>query len=290
MFLEKNENRIIGLLFNIDGEQFTIEEINKKYSKYLSKAYQKTNTVVKRELIVKNHNTAYAPHEIIEIKLDLSKSSQITNDALLEYLQFAGQINGLVEKSILNIETIFSILGNNLYNNLITKNYILIYQQVFDSQSFLDSLTYMEKLKLYTENRYRTKEIMNKYKENFNECIYLMFKEYLLENKIDISESPSVLRNLIMSTVNDYYDSEIGFTKEKEKAFNDIKYLEDNIVNELKVIENIKEAVLKYKISTTDWKELKESSLNIVNKLFLESGTQQSKINQKKNIIRYFPK
>lgn len=290
MFFNKTENRIIGLLFDINGEQFTIEEVTQKYSKYLSKAYEKTNVNPQRELIIKNHNTAYEPHEIIEIKLDLRKSSQLTNEALIEYLQFAGQINGLVQKSIINIETIFFILNNPSYNNKFTKGYILIHQDVFDSQSFLDELNYMEKIKLYTENRYRNNSIMERYKEDFNKNIYEMFKSFLIGENIDISESPSVLRNSIMSTANEYYNKEIGFMDEKDNAFNAIKQIESDITHSIEVINTMKDAISKHKIVNSNWKELKDDAMVIVDNLLKESTEKQDELNKKKNIVKYFPK
>jgi hypothetical protein len=131
---------------------------------------------------------------------------------------------------------------------------------------------------------------MDRYKEDFDNCIYELFKNYMMGEGIDISENPSILRNVIISTVNEFYGKEIGFLKEKDKALYAVQHIENELNYNLQVANIVKEAVVKHKILGENWKELKESSLSIAENLLKEAQSEIDSFNLKKNIIRYFPK
>lgn len=294
MLIEKlarkdEETKPIGMLYATDGAEFLVEEFTPKYSRHLSKIYKKAEREVPRQIIVKNNGTIFEPYELVKVPLDLTKSSDFSNTALLEYLNFGGNVNNLIMESILDTTTILAICENKQYQNEFTMNYLAIYQNLFVSDSLIALLSTKEKIRLYTENQKRTPDIMRDQKDNFFKLIKSIIDNYVEGTEDLISENPSDIRANIIKTCNDYYEKDISFDREKSKVLESLNEEKKKIEIEKETVSIIKDAIAKYKITGEGWQAKKEACNNIIHDINETVDDKLFKINKKIEVIRSFP-
>jgi len=294
MFLDSfSKNKVsttpIGMLYAKDGAVFVIEEIEAVYSKKLTKMQQKADSKPSRQLAIKNNGTVFEPYEIISIPFDLTKSSDVSNECLLEYLGHAGNINNLIMESTLDVNTILSIMNNVQYKNDLTNNFLAINQNLFLSEALIDKFSLKEKIRFFTENKYRTKDNMEENKSKFLSSIDEILSNYV-ENKEDlISKNPSELRTSIIKTCDEFFEKDISFNSTKEKLLADLNAKRESAETELATVGVIKEAILKYKITGENWQSKKQMANSMI--LEMEETAQQkiNEYNKKVEIISKFP-
>ena len=102
------------------------------------------------------------------------------------------------------------------YRNEFTLSYLAVNQNLFVSDNLVNSLGTQEKLRLYTENRHRTVEIMEDYKSDFKTLIDTILKEYISGKSDYISENPSDIRIKISKTMHDFYQDDSVIQEPKD--------------------------------------------------------------------------
>lgn len=294
MFLDKLTKKDedltpIGMLYATDGAEFIVEEFTPKYSRHISKIYKKAERDVPRQILVKNNGTIFEPYELVKVPLDLTKSSDFSNAALLEYLNFGGNVNNLIMESILDTTTILAICENKQYQNEFTMNYLAIYQNMFVSDNLISLLSTRQKIRLYTENQRRTPDIMKDQKENFFKLIKDILNNYAEDLEDLVSENPSDIRANIIKTCNDYYEKDISFDREKSKILELLYEEKKKIEVEKETVFIIKDAVAKYKITGEGWQTKKEACNNLIHEINETVEDKLFKINKKIEVIRNFP-
>ena len=288
MFKE-NENTPVGILYAKDGAEFVIEELSQVHSRQLSKIYEQAQYKPARQLIIKNNGATFEPYEIVAVPLDLTKSSETSNLALLEYLKLGGVINKLLTESIVDTTTLLEILNTPQYRNELTLGYCALHQNMFVSEQLIDKMSVEDKLKLFTTNIYRTPEIMSSRKSEFYSLLEKVLTMYVMDEKDLISENPSELRVNIVKTCNTYYDKDVSIQTVKNKILLVLNEKEDDANTKLEAVQIIKEAVSKYKITGDNWKEKKESIQILCDKMQLDSELELETIQKKINTIKNFP-
>ena len=286
---QSSKNVPIGSLYAKDGALFIIEEIENTYSKSFSKLQQTAENRPDRQLVIKNNNTVFEPYELTAVALDLNQSSDISNDALLEYLAFGGNINNLILESVIDVATILKITDTPKYHNEFTNSYLATHQNLFLSDKLIERLTLKERIRLYTENKYRTKELMQEHKEAF----LLMTREILdsfIYGKEDlVTENPSDTRVNILKTCHDFYADDNFIKPEKDRIIKILEEEKKQISLRAETIDIMVDAVVKYKITGDDWQIKKDMATNIVNGLKNDVKEQLSEINSKMKTVRTFP-
>lgn len=294
MFLNSlSKNKIsstpIGMLHSKDGASFVIEELDVTYSKRLTNMQQKADIKQTRELAIKNNGKLFEPYELITIPFDLTKSSERSNEALLEYLGHPGNINNLILESILDTSTILAIIKNPHYNNNLTKTFLAKSQNLFESETILENLSTLEKIKFFTSNKYRTKDNMNEHKILFKSLIKEILEDYVNDRNDLLSENPSEIRASIIKTCDDFYDKELIFEDIKRSILITLSEQEAAIETEIEAINTIKEALIKYKITGENWQEKKHIANTLIDNLSNETDLKSERITKKINTIKKFP-
>ncbi len=286
---QSSKNIPIGSLYAKDGALFIIEEIESTYSKSFSKLQQKAENKPDRQLVIKNNNTVFEPYEITAVAFDLNQSSDTSNDALLEYLAFGANINNLILESDIDVATIIKIMNTPKYHNELTNNYLATHQNLFLSDKIIDKLSLKEKIRLYTENKYRTKELMEEHKENFLLVVREILENFVSNKEDLISENPSDTRVNILKTCHDFYADDNFIKPEKDRVLKILEEEKKALSLRAETIDIMVDAVVKYKITGDDWQKKKDMATDIVNTLRNESKEELSKLNQKMKAVRTFP-
>ena len=284
-----SSNIPIGSLFAKDGAQFIIEEVDATYSRSFSKIKEKADIHSERQLIIKNNNTVFEPYEITAVPLDLHKSSSVSNEALLEYLSFGGNVNNLILESDLDAATIMKIIETPKYRNEFTLSYLAVNQNLFVSDNLVNSLGTQEKLRLYTENKHRTVEIMEDYKSDFKTLIDTILNEYISGKSDYISENPSDIRIKISKTMHDFYQDDSVIQEPKDTTLRLLEKERNKVREKIETVEVLKQAVSKYKITGDGWQEKKQLANDMIADIENENNEILNKINNQIKTIRTFP-
>lgn len=286
---EKNTNTPIGMLYAKDGAEFVIEEIITNNSRSLSKIYEKVEYIPNRQLIIKNNGAIFEPYELVNVQLDLTKSSDTSNSALLEYLNYGTNINRLITESILDVTTMLEIINNPRYKNELTNMHLATYQNLFLSEQLLKTLSLKEKIEFYTNNVHRTKDLMKEHENNFNNCI----KELLflfLDNKDDsIIENPSPLRVAIVKTCNEFYEKNVSFKSVKDELLSILNNKKESETLRSETISIFYEAISKYKITGEGWQGKKDAAKELCDELETKNKKELELINYQIDVIKNFP-
>lgn len=294
MFLDSfSKNKVsttpIGMLHAKDGATFVIEEVEAIYSKKLTKMQKKAESKQTRQLVIKNNGTIFEPYEIISIPFDLTQSSDVSNDSLLEYLGHAGNINNLIMESILDVNTILNIMNNPQYKNDLTNNFLAINQNLFSSEVLIEKLSLKEKLRFFTENKYRTKENMKANKTKFTSLIEQILLDYLEDNENLVSENPSELRSAIIKTCDDFFEKDISFNPIKENLLAGLSAKKESAKTELETVWVIKEAITKYKITGENWQSKKQMANSMIAEMEEAATNKINTYDKKVETISKFP-
>lgn len=286
---QSSKNIPIGSLYAKDGALFIIEEIENTYSRSFSKLQQTAENRPDRQLVIKNNNTVFEPYELTAVAFDLNQSSDISNDALLEYLSFGGNVNNLILESVIDVATMMKIMNTPQYHNEFTNNYLATHQNLFLSDKLIEKLTLREKIRLYTENKYRTKELMEEHKEAFLLVVREILDNFISEQEDLVSENPSDIRVNILKTCHDFFADDNFIKPEKDRVIKILEEEKKSLSLRAETIDIMIDAVVKYKITGDDWQTKKDMATNIVHTLKDENKAKLSEINSKIKTIRTFP-
>ena len=279
----------VGMLYAKDGAVFVIEEVEAVYSKKLTKIQQKAESKQTRQLTIKNNGTIFEPYEIISIPLDLTQSSDASNQCLLEFLGHAGNINNLILESILDTTTILNIMNSTQYKNELTNGLLAISQNLFLSEALIEKLSHKEKIRFFTENKYRTKDNMKEHKKKFTDLIKTTLINYAEDREDLVSENPSELRAAIIKTYDEFYDKNISLAEIKTEIIEALTEKKNSSEVEIATVQIIKDAVAKYKITGENWQSKKQMANSLIEEMETSAQSKIDKYTKKIETINKFP-
>ncbi|PLS15054.1 hypothetical protein CVD28_24555 [Bacillus sp. M6-12] len=179
--------------------------------------YQLVKEQRKRWLDKKNEGieeiTFYRGTEIIpawdvpKLKLNLreSKAEEVTC-FVNEYLKSSSVIKDSLQQMNFPLGTLIDIWNGIYKDHAFIKESILAYQDILDSNEFIQTLSQPEQWVLFTQNKYRNPENMRKYKEMFQGVIVFFLQKYLSESYIQKYERVyGEWQTLISNTFSAYY-------------------------------------------------------------------------------------
>lgn len=232
----KTKREILGQLYIENGIIYTLE---------IEKVTSLMNKSLVREAIYvfKGKEKIYS-WNIDKIKMDLRNSDyDIVMKFIKEYLKYPTTLRDCLRKSIFANESLEYIWDSGLGSEAV-KESILIYQDAFTMNEFIENLSSERIWMVLTQNIFRNANNMGLYRECFKEITSEYMVKYLSNDNIEKYERVyGEWRDLTLKTFEDFYSKEdlqdvIIMSKVKcdvEKHICEKELLE--IKNELKVID-----------------------------------------------------
>lgn len=289
---KKETTNIIGMLYGQKGEELVVEEITPGQSRRLSKMYEKINDSPEKKIMITQNGALVEPYQIVHIPLDLTKSSDRTNENLLDYLKYGSLINQLIQNSTVDTTSVLRIMETEQYRNEFTYSYLAVYQNIFLSDKCISLFPFVERLRFYTKNIHRTQEIMAERRDEFFAII-----EQLLQNYADgtdnlAEENPSDIRVDIINTCNTYYSKDISFSDIKKKIVDIPKQRLLSLEQDIEALQRTEELISKYQKRQNVQMEKKEwcvRALELNHEQQNDIKNRITKNNKMIEVIKNFP-
>ena len=274
------EDDVIGHITDVDGNVFTLAEVDMEGSYFEKKLFRKVSkadsSVSCKDLILLNGDDKITADDAIKIKFVFAGQNIEFCSKFLEFLSIDARIACFCIYSRLNKTMIELILSRKLSGNIIKS--LVENQNLFEYESFINKLGLEYKFIFFTENRYRTVENMAVYKEEIKELlIKILSDNVILGNEkfgfkvIDLVDDVSEFKVLLYKMDDEYFDDDFPFTecenvvKEKiseyarknQEDIDDLKYLLDSVSKNTDLSVSKERVFNKYEV---EYKELKKEN------------------------------